>query len=696
MEIIKKSWNFLPEIESEDLLSELCLKLNISQTIARILINRGITNVDLANDFLYSSKDNLYNPLLLKDINKAIERIDSAILKGEKILIYGDYDVDGITSCAILHKTLKMLGANFECYIPDRKTEGYGLTITALENIKLADIDLLITVDCGITSNEEIDWLNSLDNPPDVIITDHHEVLSVVPDAYAIINPKQKDCLYPDKNLAGVGVAFKLAQALLEKVDISSLEQDKINSLIAENLEMVALGTIADIVSLTNENRVLVKLGIENLKKTNNLGIQALGNIASLDLNKIDTTSVGFIIGPRLNAAGRMSHASKALSLLLSEDMNEATELALELNRLNKTRQDIEGNILSEAQEQIRKFDLDKEKIIFLVGENWHLGVIGIVASKLIDKYFRPVIIVTKENGVGKGSCRSIKSFNIFKALEECGDIFVDFGGHHQAAGFTINIEDIELFREKINLIANKALSVSDYIPEITIDARTSLDDISFDFLEELALLAPFGQDNPSPVFAIENVRISDLRNLGQNKQHLKITPYKKNFSVPIEILGWNYSDISASLLPGTYIDIIFYPKYNEWQGNKNIQLILQDICFKFFANIKVSVNKDYNSLTKNDVSRDIIGKIYVFLKNTFLNKNISFKIDLNTIFKELNSSGNTIKNPQAIDVALRVLKELDLIAYKQEKDYYHFFMVSNPASKKELVDSPTYNIHCI
>ena len=696
MEIIKKSWNFLPEIEPEELLSKLCLELNISKTIAKILINRGITDVELANIFLYSNKDNLYNHSLLKDINKAIERIDNAILKGEKILVYGDYDVDGITSCAILHKTLKMLGANFDCYIPDRKTEGYGLTITALENMKIDDIDLLITVDCGITSIEEIDWLNSLDNPLDVIITDHHEVLSVLPNAYAIVNPKQKDCLYPDKNLAGVGVTFKLTQALLEKVDNSNLAQDKINSLIAENLGLVALGTVADIVSLTNENRVLVKLGIENLKKTNNLGIKALCDIASLDLNKIDTTSVGFIIGPRLNAAGRMSHASKALNLLLTEDMNEANELALELNRLNKTRQDIESNILLEAQEQIKHFDLDKNKIIFLVGENWHLGVIGIVASKLIDKYFRPIVIVTKESGVGKGSCRSIKSFNIFKALEECGDIFVDFGGHHQAAGFTVNIENIDLLRERINLIANKALSVSDYIPEITIDAKASLNDINFDFLEELALLAPFGQDNPAPVFAIENIRVSDLRTLGQNKQHLKIIPYNKNYFIPIEILGWNYSDISSSLHPGTYIDIIFYPKYNEWQGNKNIQLILQDICFKFFDNIKISLNKDYNTLTKNDVTRDIIGKIYLYLKNTFSNKNISFKIDLNTIFKELNSAGNIIKNPQAIDVALRVLKELDLIAYKKDENYYHFFMVSNPVQKKDLVDSPTYNIHCI
>ena len=695
MEIIKKAWDFLPEADLK-LIQNFCNELNISPTIAKILTIRGILDIDHARSFLYSHEDDLYDSFLLKNMSKAVERIIKAVQNKEKIVVFGDYDVDGVTSCAILDKTLKAFGADFKCYIPDRKTEGYGLTFTALENLRANDIDLLITVDCGISSIEEINWLNSLDNPPDVIITDHHEVLSVLPDAYAILNPKQPDCSYPDKNLAGVGIAFKLALGLLKNAAIFNLSEDQVNKLISNSLELVALGTVADIASLTQENRFLVKYGILKLKNTNNLGIKALCNMASFDLNKIDTSALGFIIGPRLNAAGRISHANKALQLLLTGDINEANALASELNKLNKERQDIEGEILSEALDQIKEFNLDQNKIIFLVGENWHLGVIGIVASKLIDKYFKPVVIITKDSGIGKGSCRSIKAFNIFKALEECAELFVDFGGHKQAAGLTIELENIELLREKLIDITNKSLSVNDCIPEITIDSKVTLEEIDFRLLEELDLLAPFGQDNPAPVFTVQNVKISDLRTLGQNKQHLKIIPHNKSYSKPIEILGWNYSNIASSLAPGTYIDIIFYPKYNEWQGNKNIQLILQDICFKFFDKNEVGINHDFPELTEFKIDREIIGKIYVFLKNNLTDKNISFKINAPTLLKEVNNSENTVDNPKIIDLVLTVLKELDLIGYRKHEDYYHFFMISNPAQKKDLVNSPTFNKYSV
>ncbi|HEY3423402.1 MAG TPA: single-stranded-DNA-specific exonuclease RecJ, partial [Negativicutes bacterium] len=403
----------------------------------------------------------------------------------------------------------------------------------------------------------------------DVIITDHHQPPEQLPAALAIINPKQPDCTYADKYLAGVGVAFKLCQALWQK-------KDGTDAAVLEYLDMVAIGTIADIVPLMGENRILVKLGLQTLANTANIGLQALITVCDLQNSKIDTGKVGFVIAPRLNAVGRIGRASTGVELLTVKDATMANELAIHLDNENSARQIVEKEIQDIAETLMADVDLNTAKTLVLAGEDWHSGVIGIVASRLVEKYYRPVVMISVKDGIGKGSCRSIAGFDIYDALYKCADLLIQFGGHRQAAGLSILPENIAKLRERLNQIAAETLTEEDYIPVLNIDSFVPLEEINTAFLEQLSCLAPHGMGNPSPVFACEELLIADLRSIGQGGRHLKLK-IKRN-QISSDVIAWNMGSWVNELQRNSCIDLAFLPEINEWQGQRSIQLKAHDV----------------------------------------------------------------------------------------------------------------------
>lgn len=559
----RKSWRLVPD--QQELREHLSECLGITEVVAQLLINRGISTEQDAKTFLYAGYETLGNPFALKDMEKAVLRIECAIHNQEKITIYGDYDVDGITSCAILYKLLTRLGAIAEYYIPERQSEGYGLNSQALEHLYQTGTKLLITVDCGISSLEET---AAMLGKMDIIITDHHQPPSTLPVAAAIINPKRTDCPYPDKQLAGVGVAFKLCQALWFTCQVSK-------PMFLDNVELVAVGTIADIVPLVGENRLLVKLGLERLPNTSNMGIKSLLEVCNLRGAKIDAGKVGFMLAPRLNAAGRVGHASLAVELLVTEDKDRARAIAVFLDEENCRRQVLEKEILESTEDVITSSNLTSGKVIVVAGEDWHPGVIGIVASRLVDRYYQPAIVISIRDGIGKGSCRSIPGFDIYEALSSCSELLVKFGGHKQAAGLTIEVGNIDAFRQRMNEKAS-LLSDDTYRPVLQIDTLVSLEQISALLLEQLACLAPHGMGNPTPVFACRELQVADLKSIGQNGKHLKLKVRRQNSTG--DVIGWGMGEMAASIHRNDSIDLAFAPEFNEWQGHRNIQLKAFDV----------------------------------------------------------------------------------------------------------------------
>lgn len=559
---LPKTWRFFPV--KPDLNEKIASSFVVSKLIAQLLINRGQIEDETVQDFLHGTADRLGDPGQLKDCDKAVRRIIKAIDSQKKIIIYGDYDVDGITATALMLKVLDQLGANIDYYIPDRQSEGYGLNAQALEQFIQAGTGLVISVDCGISAVEAVAQVN---RRLDIIITDHHQPPAVLPDAAAIVNPKQQDCLYPEKNLAGVGVAFKVCQALWRKVK---------NQELRDFFDIVAIGTIADIVPLVGENRILVKLGLKQLAATDNVGLQALIKICGLTPDQLNAGKIGYVVAPRLNAAGRLGQAAGGVELLLTADQSRAAELASQLDYSNAQRQLVEKEILAKAEEQLQDLDLAAAKVLVLAGDNWHSGVIGIVASRLVDRYYRPTIIIGVQDGIGKGSGRSIAGFDLYQALAKCGDVLIQYGGHRQAAGLSIAAADIDKLRSRLNNIAAELLSEADYIPVLNIDAEVGLEEINAGLVEELACLEPFGMGNPSPVFACKNVILSDLRTIGQEGRHLKFRVRRKNASG--DGIAWEMGELTAQFQRNSVVDIAFQPEMNHWNGRSNIQLKTRDI----------------------------------------------------------------------------------------------------------------------
>lgn len=537
-------------------------KYKINKLLATVLTNREITDIRI---YLEPTRHDFHNPYEMPDMEKAVNRIIQAIDKKEKIIIYGDYDVDGITSITILKSFFKELNIDVGHYIPNRLNEGYGLNKDAIKMIEKQGYNLMITVDCGITAVEEIEYAKTLNL--DTIITDHHEQAEIIPDAIAVVDCKRKDNKYPFRELAGVGVAFKLCQALSQKLNLDESSYLKF-------LDIVALGTISDIVPLRDENRVITKLGMMLIKQTKNCGLVALLNMCGY--RKIDSTAVSFGIAPRINACGRMGYANEALDLLLATNIRDASEKARNITKYNNDRQNYEKIIYQEAIEQIEKEHLEEKNSIVLGGKNWHHGVVGIVASKITDLYYKPCLLLCFENGedIGKGSGRSIDGFDLHEALSKCKDELEGFGGHSMAVGLSIKKEKLAKLKEIFEKIASKA-NINEMQPTITIDSVLNIDEINKEMVRSLDLLEPFGEGNKTPIFAFKNLKIDSIRSLSEGK-HIKLS--LKSNNTYVNAIGFNLGYLVNEFKIGDKVDVVGSIEINSFNGTDAIQINLKDM----------------------------------------------------------------------------------------------------------------------
>ena len=559
---MNKKWQ-LYEINEEEV-EKIENKYKINKLLATILVSRNIKEPKDIRLFLKPTREDFHDPYLIKDMEIAVQRIIKAINNKEKTIIYGDYDVDGITSITVLKSFLSDIGLECESYIPDRLEEGYGLNKNAIDSILKKGCDLMITVDCGISGNEEIDYANSLGI--ETIVTDHHEPGDKLPNAIAVIDNKRKDSTYPFRELAGVGVVFKLIQALGIKLGLKEETYLKY-------LDIVCLGTISDIVPLVDENRVIAKLGLMLVQQTRNIGLRSIIN--SSGYKKVDSTTISFGVAPRVNACGRMGMAEEALNLFLSKNINEVNELTKRLNEHNSLRQSIEKQIFEEVLKQIEENDLDKHKVIVLGGKNWHHGVIGIVSSKVTEMYFKPSILLSfEEDGIGKGSGRSIPGFDLHEALTKCGQTIEKFGGHSMAIGITLKKDKFEEFKNKFEQIAIDE-HIERIVPIIKIDAKINLDDINKEMVESLKQLEPFGEANKMPIFLFKNLKIDSIRALSEGK-HLKLT-LKDNNNI-INAIGFNIGKLADEYRIGDKIDVVGTLEINTFNGVDNLQINIKDI----------------------------------------------------------------------------------------------------------------------
>ena len=559
---MNKKWQIC-ETDKEKV-NELKSKYNISELLATILVNKNITTQKEINEFLNPTRNDFFDPFLMNDMDIAIKRIKKAIENQEKVIIYGDYDVDGITSITVLKSFLKDVGLDVDYYIPNRLEEGYGLNKNAIDEIAKKEYKLMITVDCGISAIEEVDYANSLGI--EVIITDHHEPGDELPNALAVVDNKRKDNKYPFRELAGVGVAFKVSQALAQSMNIREEEYLKY-------LDIVCVGTISDIVPLVSENRVITKLGLKLVKQTRNMGLRAIIN--SSGYSQINSTTISFGVAPRINACGRMGKAEQALKLLLSKDIYEVNKLTQELNSYNRERQEIEKEIFENVLTKIEQNNLAKNRTIVVGGENWHHGVIGIVSSKITEKYFKPSILLSfEEDGTGKGSGRSIPGFDLHEALMKCENCLEKFGGHSMAVGLTIKKENLEQFYNEFEKIAEEN-KTENIVPIINVDAKIELDKIDKSVVEDLKQLEPFGEANKTPTFALKNIRIDSIRALSEGK-HLKLT-LRENNQI-INAIGFNIGELAEAYKIGDKIDIAGVLEINTFNGIDNLQINIKDI----------------------------------------------------------------------------------------------------------------------
>ena len=563
MAITAKRWVFPKEEASDALVYAYETLLNISPLVARVMINRGITDAGLAKKFIDRDVDSLYSPFLIKDMDKAVERIKRAVNNNEKITIYGDYDVDGITSTAIMVSFLRKMGAQVDAYIPDRQNEGYGVNKEAVEKIIKTGTKLIITVDTGITAGEEVHFASSYGI--DVIVTDHHECKSSIPDAVAVINPKRSDCSYPFKDLAGVGVAFKLICALSGKED---------KAILKEYADIIALGTIADVVNLVDENRVIAGAGLEKLKNDPNLGLKEVMRTIGSTPKWNDSAVVSYSIAPRINAAGRMSSAMSAVNLLLTKDVEKARELAEKLDRENRERQEKESVIFQEAEEMLKDKKYNDKKVLVLAKRGWHHGIIGVVASRICDKYQKSCILISIEDDCCKSSGRSMGGINLFESLSECADILQNFGGHAYAAGLSIKEENIAELERRLNEYAERTLPKV-VNRDLFIDAKIEISDITLSSIKYTEVLGPYGAGNKMPTFAIFNVKILDVRPLSGGK-HCRLLVEKDGKT--LEVIAFGHGKIATDYFKGDIVDIAGEMNINIYNSQARVQLILEDI----------------------------------------------------------------------------------------------------------------------
>ena len=558
---MSKKWQIYQVNEKES--EELQEKYKINKLLATILSNRGIVKEEQIEKFLQPKRNDFYDPYGMPDMEITVNRIVKAIENKEKTIIYGDYDVDGITSVTVLKSFLEERGLNVGVYIPNRLDEGYGLNKTAVKKIADKGYTLMITVDCGISAIEEVQYASELGI--ETLITDHHEPGEELPKALAVVDAKRKDNTYQCRDLAGVGVVFKLIQAISIKLGLEEREYLKY-------LDIVCIGTISDIVPLTDENRVIVKLGLKLVQQTRNLGLKSI--LQATGYNKIDSIAISFGVAPRINACGRMGHQEEALNLFLSKDLKEVNELTQRLNEYNKERQEIEKSIFADAVEQIEKNNLQDKNTITLIGNNWHHGVIGIVSSKITEMYFKPSILLCKEGDIGKGSGRSVPGFDLYEALTKCQGLIDRFGGHAMAVGITIEKDKFERFRDKFEEIA-KEKHIEEIVPILKIDSQISLDEINKEMVESLRALEPFGEANKTPLFLFKNLKIDSIRALTEGK-HLKLT-VKENKNI-VNAIGFNIGALANEYKIGDKVDIVGNLEINTFNSVDNIQINIKDI----------------------------------------------------------------------------------------------------------------------
>ncbi|NWF57555.1 MAG: single-stranded-DNA-specific exonuclease RecJ [Syntrophaceae bacterium] len=534
----------------------------------RILTNRGIASPEEARRFLHPALSDLPDPFAMKDMEKAVRRIIQALRRGETIHLFGDYDVDGTTAAAVLSLFLKAAGGKVDFTLPHRLKEGYGLNLEALKRIHASGCRLLITADCGISNREEIRW--SQEQGMDVIVTDHHEIPELLPPALALLNPKQPDCGYPFKGLAGVGVAFNLAIALRSRLREESFFPRGNGPNLKEYLDLVALGTVSDVVPLTGVNRILVKYGLAELARAHRPGIAALKEVSGMESGPVDSAGINFRLAPRINAAGRLEDAREVVHLLVTEDPREAKRIALHLNELNSLRQRMEEKTLAEAKEMIDPGK--KRRSIVLASQGWHPGIIGIVASRLTEQFRCPTILIALQEDRGKGSGRSIAAFSLFEGLKACREWMEGFGGHEQAAGLVIRPDRIPDFARAFEEVVAARVSEEEAIPRLTIDAIARLEQLNASFLSELEALAPFGVGNPEPVLGLEGLDVLGSRPVGRGHLRIRIREGRQTR----EAIGFGMGPRHP--LAGEGMKMAFSPQVNRYQGSRNLQIKVLDL----------------------------------------------------------------------------------------------------------------------
>jgi single-stranded-DNA-specific exonuclease len=557
---MNKKWEIC-KINEEDI-NKICEENNLSQLIGSILASKKIISKDEIREFLNPTRDDFHDPFLMPDMEKAVERILIAIQNKEKIIIYGDYDVDGITSVTVLKKFLEEQGLKTGEYIPNRLNEGYGLNKEAVKNISEQGYTLIITVDCGISCIEEIEYAKELGM--EVIVTDHHEPGEIIPDCLAVVDAKRKDNKYPFNQLAGVGVVFKLIQAISLKLNLEAKEYLKY-------LDIVCVGTISDIVPLIDENRVITKLGLKLVEKTRNIGLKTL--LESTGYKEINSTTISFGIAPRINACGRMGEEKEALELFLTNNIQEAKQISERLNQYNIERQETEKQIFKQAIQEIEEENKDVPCII-LGKEGWHHGIIGIVASKVTDIYFKPSILICFEGEEGKGSGRSIPGFDLHDAVMNCNTYVEKFGGHSMAIGINVKKENFEKFKKEFEEYVQNS-HINDIIPIIKIDKEIDLRKINIQDIRDLKLLEPYGEANKMPLFLIKNMKIQSIRTLSEGK-HIKLKLGIDNYIA--DAIGFNMGNIAEQYLIGDRVDVVGSLEINDFGDNENIQINLKDI----------------------------------------------------------------------------------------------------------------------
>ncbi len=660
----------------KDLAADIAENCGVDPFVAYLLVARGFTDEFLVESFLYDT--DICDPFILPDMEKACERIKSAIDEGEKITIFGDYDADGVTSTALLYSYLSGAGANVDYYIPDRAGEGYGMSVSAIETLKERGTSLIITVDNGISAIEEIEKAKEL--KIDVVVTDHHQAGEVLPDAVAVVDPHRKDCEMDFREWAGVGVAFKL---------VSALASCDVYDLLEAYGDILAIGTIADIVALKGENRILVRAGLAVLNDALQSGTLRKGLKALIDesgaTKNMTSMNAAFRIAPRINAAGRMGSAERAIKLLLTDDSDEASLLASEISEANSERQSTESGITEFAEKYIESHpEIKFSKVIVVDGENWHQGVIGIVASRLCEKYGKPCIVISKSGDVAKGSGRSIDGFSLYDALSFCKDILVQFGGHKLAAGLTVETDKIDEFRNKINEYAD---SQEDVIPVLKLDCKLNPASISLDMLSTINILEPFGAENPQPLFGLFNMKITGIQPVGSNK-HIRLTVNKNGVSLPVMLFSVAPEDFPFAV--SDTVDLAVRLTQNEYMGEVKVSIQVKDIKLSEVDDDEVQKSLAlYESFRRGDMlsqeqkqkllpDRDFCGSVYKYLR-----ANNGFSSSEEILCYRLGLKEDKLP---ALMVSLDMFIELGVINYVNGK-----YLLPTDSKKVELTESAIY-----